>query len=418
MTTPTDRSFLGSHKIDYVEKVLLRACELRPGMYVCELDRPWLDTPFLLQGFEVSNDADVEVVMRYCEHVYIDLQRSRIVKVKPGERGDGTSAGKKNTPFDKKDLEVSASAHKQTTQLLKTFADEIRFGQTPKLHLAKSAVAECVAGVMCNPTAMMFMTRLRKKDEYTSQHAFSVCVYSIILGRRLGLDALQLENLGTCGLLHDMGKLEIPDSILNKPGKLTAEENEIMQSHTKLGRDILMSGRDIFSGAVDVAYGHHEHLDGTGYPRGLQDHQLNTNCKIVAVVDKYDALTTHRAYRPGQDHLSAVAILNKLAKDHKIDSKLTTSFVAYLGIYPPGTTVELSSGEVGIVLGSTPEHRLRPQLLVVRDANKNPVQCFVDMSEKAADERGRPYRIIAVHAPGDFEVDVTQYYDLIVQAIE
>jgi len=302
--------------------------------------------------------------------------------------------------------------------LVKTFADEIRFGQSPKFHLAKAAVSECVAGVMANPTAMMFMTRLRNKDEYTSQHAFSVCVYSIILGRSLGFSAVQLENLGTCGLLHDMGKLQIPDNILNKPGTLTAEEKEIMRSHAKLGRDILMSGRDIFTGAVDVAYAHHEFLDGTGYPRGLQGHQLNTNCKIVAVADKYDALTTHRSYRSGQDHLSAVAILNKLAKDNKIDGKLTANFVSYLGIYPPGSIVELSSGEVAIVIGSSPEHRLRPQLLVVLDPNKKPMQSFVDMSEKTTDEKGRPYRIMAVHTPGDFGIDVSQYYDLIMQAVE
>lgn len=191
-----------------------------------------------------------------------------------------------------------------------------------------------------------------------------------------------------------------------------------MRNHTKLGRDLLMSGRDVFSGAVDVAYAHHENLDGTGYPRGLQEHQLNTNCKVVAVVDKYDALTTHRPYRPGHDHLSAVAILNKLAKDNKIDSKLTASLVSYLGIYPPGSLVELSSGEVGIVLGSTPEHRLRPQLLVVRDADKSPVQRFVDMSEKTADEQGRPYRITAVHAQGDFGIDINDHYELIMQAME
>jgi HD-GYP domain-containing protein (c-di-GMP phosphodiesterase class II) len=215
-----------------------------------------------------------------------------------------------------------------------------------------------------------------------------------------------------------MGKLDIPDSILNKPGQLTDEEMAVMQGHTTRGRDILMSGRDIFSGAVDVAYGHHEHLDGSGYPRGLQGHQLNTNCKIVGVVDKYDALTTHRPYRPGKDHLSAVAILNSLVKENKIDGTIKSSFVSYLGVYPPGTLVELNSGEMAIVIGASHENRLRPQLLVVRGADKNPTQCFVDMSEKHADQKGRPYRIVAVRAPGDFGIDVNQYYDLIVEAFD
>jgi len=407
-----------SHKVDFVEKVEIRACDLRPGMYVCELDRPWLETPFLLQGFEIIDDADIEAVMRYCEHVFIDLRRTRIVKVKIADLPARRLPNKKNSAFGKKDLETSMDTCRQATYLLKTFASEIRFGQSPQLHLATAAVSECVARVMANPSAMTFMTHLRNKDEYTSQHAFSVCIYSIIMGRLIGFDTVQLENLGTCGLLHDMGKLGIPDLILNKPGKLTPEENEVMLSHTQIGRDILLSGHDIFSGTVEVAYGHPENLDGTGYPRSLKGHQISTHCRIVGVVDKYDAITTHRPYRSGQDHLSAVAILNALAKDHKIDAKLTASFISYLGVYPPGTIVELSSGELGIVINSIPRNRLRPQLLLVRDPDKNPIQSFVDMGEKPVDEKGRLYRIVAVHNPGYFGIEISHYYEPIVQTFE
>jgi HD-GYP domain-containing protein (c-di-GMP phosphodiesterase class II) len=270
---------------------------------------------------------------------------------------------------------------------------------------------------MNNPTAMMFLTRLRNKDEYTSQHGFSVCVYSIILGRFLGLNPVELENLGTCGLLHDIGKLEIPDQILNKPGKLTPEEKAVMQNHTTRGREILLSGEDIFGGALDVAFGHHELLDGTGYPRGLQGHQMSTNCKIVAVVDKYDALTTHRPYRLGQDHLRAVALLNKMAKENKIDGKLAAGFISYLGTYPPGSIVEFNSGELGIVLGSSPEHRLQPQVLLVRDAKKTPIHSFTDLSGKVVDGNGQPH-IVAVRNAGYSGIDISQYYDLLVHAYE
>ncbi|MFM8333517.1 MAG: HD-GYP domain-containing protein [Candidatus Methylumidiphilus sp.] len=407
----------GTHKIAYVEKIKLRACDLRPGMYVCELDCPWLDTPFFLQGFEITSDADIEAVMQHCEHVYIDVHRTRLIMANFGAGRANAKSNKQKPAFDRKELQASASAHKQTTQLFKSFADEIRFGHAPKLHIAKAAVAECVAVVMANPTATLLMARLRDKDEYTSQHAFSVCIYSIILGRELGYDIAQLENLGMCGLLHDVGKLEIADAILNKPGKLTPEESAIMQGHTLLGRDILMSGRDVFSGAVDVACGHHENLDGSGYPRGLHENQISTNCKIVAVVDKYDALTTHRPYRPGQDHLSAVSVLNKLAKENKIDRQLKASFITYLGVYPPGSVVELNSGEIAIVIGAEPAHRLEPQLLVVRDPDRNPIQRFVDLRDYSKHSSGRPCRIIAVRSAEDFGLDVGEYYDLIAQAV-
>ena len=405
-------------KIDFAEKVRLRACDLRPGMYVCELDRPWLETPFLLQGFEVKNDSDIEAVTQYCQHVYIDLMRTRTVKPGAPVLPPASPFPHKRTATAsrKQEIEAAKATHRQTSNLIKTFMDEIRFGQSPDIQLAKGAVADCVGSVMRNPETMIFLTRMSNKDGLTTQHAFNVCVYSIVMGRLLGMEAQKLENLGTCALLHDMGKVVIPDHILNKPGPLDAEETAIARSHTLEGRNILMSGRNIYSGSVDVAYGHHEHIDGTGYPRALEGHQLNVNCKIVAIIDKYDAITSVRPYRPEGDHLRAVAILNKLARENKIDRELTTSFVAYLGIYPPGCVVELSGGEVGIVLESNLKQRLRPQVLVVRDPDKKPVQRFVDLSEKTTDRQGRPYRIVNVRRASDFGIELGQYYDAIVQA--
>jgi len=402
-------------KIDVVEKVKLNVGDLRPGMYVCELDRPWLETPFLLQGFEVENDADIEAVMRYCQWVYIDLLRTKVHQV---TLEDAPEPSAKGGSFRRKELEAADKTRQQTSALIKTFVDEIRFGQCPDIQLAKAAVSECVVSVTRNPEAMMFLSRIRSKDEFTSQHAYNVCIFSLVIGRLLGLDSIQMENLGVCALLSDMGKVAIPDSILNKPEKLTREERAIVRTHTKEGRDILMSGRNIFSGCVDVAFGHHELLDGTGYPRRLEGHQLNLNVKIVAITDKYDAITSKRPHRRAGDHLNAVALLNKMAMENKIDAQLTSKFFNYLGVYPPGTIVELSNGDVGIVIDSNPKQRLRPQLLLVRDPDKKPIQMFVDMTEKKTDAQGKPYRIASVRRPGDYGIDLLQYSDLIMQVFE
>jgi HD-GYP domain-containing protein (c-di-GMP phosphodiesterase class II) len=404
--------------IDIDDKVRLRACDLRPGMFICELDRPWLETPFLLQGFEVETDQDIEAVMQHCQYVYVDMQRTKLLRpMKAGLIGQ-TAANRKPTRSFNQDLEAGNNTRSQASKLIKSFADEIRFGKSPDIQLAKSVVSDCISNIVRNPEAMLFLTRLRGKDEHHSLHGFNVCVYSIIIGRLLGFDNLKLENLGTCGLLHDMGKVVIPDEILNKSSKLTDEELEIIRGHTTEGRRILMSGRNIFSGTVDVAYSHHENLDGSGYPRGFEGHQLNLNCKIVAVVDKYDGILCEKPYRPAGDHLSAVAILNKLSAGNKIDRELCSSFVSYLGIYPPGSIVELSCGEIGIVLESNLKQRLRPQILVVRDAKGASVQHFVDMAEKMTDYQGRPYRISSVHRSGEFGIDIGQYYDLIIKAFK
>jgi HD-GYP domain-containing protein (c-di-GMP phosphodiesterase class II) len=354
--------------------------------------------------------------MQYCQHVYIDLMRTQTVKPTLPTSPAASFPQKRTTASRTKDIEAAKTTHKQTSSLIKTFMDEIRFGQSPDIQLAKGTVAECVSSVVRNPETMIFLTRLSNKDTLTSQHAFNVCIYSIVIGHLQGLETQKLENLGTCALLHDMGKVVIPNHILNKPGPLSPEETSIAQSHTLEGRNILMSGRNIFSGSVDVAYGHHELLDGTGYPRKLEGHQLNLNCKIVAIADKYDAITSVRPYRPEGDHLLAVSILNKLARENKIDAELTAGLVSYLGIYPPGCVVELSSGEVGIVLESNVKQRLRPQILVVRDPGKQPVQHFIDLSEKTTDAQGRPYRIVSVRRPSDHGIDLGQYFDVIAQA--
>lgn len=401
--------------MDYVDEIKMRVGDLRPGMFVCELDCPWEDTPFQPGGFEIRNATDVKAVSSHCEYVFIDLERTPVDQVVVDDL-PGSYLCENGFCFGPKDLEAAKATQSQTSDLIKSLVEDIRFGQSLDIQLAKAAVSECVSNVLSNPQAMTFLTRIRGKDEYTRQQAYNTCIYSIVLGRLLGLNSFQLEQLGTCGLLHDIGKLSIPGEILNKTGALTAEEVAIVHKHTKAGRDFLMSASHIYSGSVDVAYSHHENLDGTGYPRGLHGDQINLNCKIVSIVDKYEAITSPRPYRPMGDHLSAVAILNKLARENKIDSSITSYFVSYMGVYPPGCIVELSNGEVGIVLESNLKHHLHPRLLIVRDANKQRCQCLIDMTQKTIDERGRPYRIVNVHSPGYYGISLSQYYDLIVRA--
>jgi HD-GYP domain-containing protein (c-di-GMP phosphodiesterase class II) len=405
------------HKFDYVEKVKLRVGDLRVGMYVCELDRPWLETPFTLQGIEIKNESDIETIRRHCDFVYIDLARTRLVRIDVGAVPVKSYTNKSRLVTLERELETASSARENTAGLVKTFIQEVQFGNSVDIQLAKAAVSECVASVMRNADAMMFMTQLRSKNEYVSEHAFNVCIYAIVIGRLAGLATWELENLGTCALLHDMGTVRIPDLVLNKPGKLNGEEFDIVKMHPIWGRDILMSGRNLFTGTVDVAYAHHETLNGTGYPRGLQGAQINRNSKIVAIADKYDAIVSARPYRKARDHLNAIGVLNKMAAASQLDGELTTGFVSYLGIYPPGTLVELSSGEVAIVLETNPGNRLKPQLLVIRDAFLQPVEKFVDMSEVATGDGDRQYRITKVWQPEEIGVELARYKDAIVRAL-
>jgi len=261
-----------TRKLDFVEKVKVHVGELKPGMFVTELDRPWEETPFLFQGFEIKNEADIDEISKHCRYVYIDNHRTRMIRPELS-RKPTTSTTYFSRPLPKptslaKEMEAAKATQERTSNLIKTFIEDVKLGRSLDVQLAKAAVSDCVASVMRNPEALMFLTQIRNRDEYTSQHSFNVAVYSIVLGRYAGLGQRELENIGTCGLLHDMGKVNVPLEILLKEGRLSDDEFSLMKKHTVFGRDILMSGRNIFSGSVDVAFGHHENEDGSGYSSG------------------------------------------------------------------------------------------------------------------------------------------------------
>lgn len=399
------------------EKLRLHVSDLREGMFVCDLDCPWSKTPFPLEGFEIDNEVAIDKVKQYCQHVHIDLDRSKVDDVVIELLPPGSFLNKNGTVLLLKDMEQAELVRKQTTNLVKTVMDEIRYGLSPDIQLAKEVVSECVASVLRNPEAMLLLVQLRSKEGYSGQEAFNVCIYALILGQLLGLTSRQLENLGVCSLLHDLGMITIPEEILNKVGKLTDEELAIIHTHSLAGREILMSSGCNYTGTLEVAHGHHENLDGSGYPLGLQGDQISLYCKIVGVVDKYDSITSTMPFRPARDHFRAVYILSNLAKENKIDDKLSSMLISSLGVYPPGTIVELTSKEVGIVIDSSLGQRQRPQILVVRDTHKNPCQRFIDLSDKTIDDRGKAYRIAAVRRTGDFGIDPNQYFNLIMQTL-
>ncbi|CAN0604027.1 unnamed protein product, partial [Ectocarpus sp. 12 AP-2014] len=171
----------------------------------------------------------------------------------------------------------------------------MRVGRTLDVNKAREVVDRCVESILRNDDALLLLTKLKHKDEYTAEHCLNVSILSAAFGKRLGLLEEEIKTLGLCGLLHDIGKAKIPDEILQKPGSLTPEEYGIMQNHANWGRDMLMALPRVVHATIDVAYNHHERLDGKGYPRGLVDYQIPYFAKIVAIVDTYDAITSNRS---------------------------------------------------------------------------------------------------------------------------
>lgn len=332
--------------------IKIHVYELKIGMFVSELEIPWEDSPFLLQGFDLKSQQDIKAIQDVCDYVFIDPARQKLIH---GE------LSKKNTQSFLHAFKDSSTTYDQTSSLVKGIMDDIRFGNPLNTKAAKEAVSQCVDRVLESPDTMLFLTQLKNQDEYTSQHSLNVCVLSILLARHLNYSKDELNNIGICGLLHDMGKLKVPLEILNKPGKLTKEEAEIMSSHTTLGRNILMSARDLYPGAVDVAYTHHEQLDGNGYPRGLKAEFISAYARIVSIVDAYDAITSDRVYKKGRLHLDAIKILMNV-RDKHFDGGLIIKFVDCIGIYPVGNAVEMNNGEVGVVIEANLSHKTKPKV--------------------------------------------------------
>lgn len=211
-------------------------------------------------------------------------------------------------------------------------------------------------------------------------------------------------------MMHDMGKMLIPIEILNKPGTLNDEEMVVMQSHTNLGHELLMSSPGMYHGAIEVALSHHERLDGKGYPRKINKKEISNFTRIVTIADLYDAITSDRVYQNGRTHLEATKILAELAGTH-LDHALVIKFIESLGVYPPGCVVELTNGAIGLVIEVNETMKLRPKVLILMDEDKNSIpEMTLDLAVMPEDSLGRIYTIKRIVKAEDYRVDSSKYY--------
>lgn len=240
------------------EVIQIDVKDLKIGMYVCALDRPWLESSFLFQGFLLKTKEDIEAVQKQCGFVFIDT--SRQINVSRYSAADTTYTEdyltnveplQKRSSF-KQELKAAEVVHRKTSSLVKSFMEDVQFGRPINVVAAKEAVSNCVDSILNSPDALLLMTQLKSRDEYTAQHSMNVCIFSIALGRHIGLQEFELNNIGLCGMMHDMGKMYIPSEVLNKPGRLTAEEMEIMKTHTTRGWKLLVSTNGMYPGAMDA----------------------------------------------------------------------------------------------------------------------------------------------------------------------
>lgn len=384
------------------------AHDLRVGMRVCKLDRSWLDTPFIMQGFVVEDSEDVDTIAQYCEFVWVD-NTEPLVKRSEGVQSSSHNQTRYSVSVSE-EHKKTLSAFRQARSLTKSFLSETRLGATLDSDQAKNTVDVCVKSVLRHPDALLWMTKMREENDYTSDHCLNVCVLAVAFGRYLGIEEDKLQNLGLCGLLHDLGKMRVPESIVNKPGKLTDKEMQMMKAHTVHGRNLLSSSPHLYSGTIDVAYSHHERVDGKGYPRRLSGEKISRYAKIISIVDAYDAITAKRCYSPARTSSEALRCIYE-ERGKQFDEELAIAFIKMVGLYPPGSIVELSNGQVGLVMESNQHLKHLPKVMIILNKHKERLTQFkpVDLAGISIGDVSKDYLIQKVWLDGSFGLYIKDF---------
>lgn len=386
--------------------------ELEIGMYVSKLDRPWLGTPFLFQGFKINSNDDLNSLKETCEYVYIDPAKTDAAPVK-------NRTPLVYPPHKKTVYKTKHSAEKEITQAVRHYQEslfdveqllsDIQNNRRLNITSMQANIHACTESILRNPSAMLWLSRIKHADNYTAEHCINVAILAISLGRHMGFSREDLELLGLCGMLHDVGKLTIDPAILNKPGRLTPEEFDLIKQHTAQAKDILGQDSALSSTVVEAAYSHHERIDGKGYPRGIPATSFSVFNRIVTIVDAYDAITSQRCYSGAKTTSTALKILYE-NRNTQFDDELVIKFIECIGLYPPGCIVEMDDGEAGFVVSNDPDHRLYPRIALLLDSNKNPMlQHILDLKDKDTEAHVKRRKITCVHPDGTFGLSLEDF---------
>ena len=392
----------------------IRTTDLTLGMYVSQLDRSWLDTPFFFHKVLVKSPQQLSQLKAYCRYVYIDTEKGKdtdhplpMKEVDSGllrqileKKGPAVSSSFSDQAPSAKESIVAREIHQQAKQVVGQVLEDARLGKSIDSSGAKEAVENIIDSVIRNRDALVCLTQIKNKDEYTALHSLNVSILSIAFGRSLNLPREDLQILGIGGLLHDIGKMKIPLEILNKPARLTDGEFHQMKNHVRYGTEILGRIPRFPPKGVQMVGQHHERYGGHGYFKGLRGEQLSLFGQIATIVDVYDAITSDRVYRRGVlPHEAVKQMFEWSPRDFA--RGLLENFIKCFGIYPVGSLVEINQSEVGVVVAANREKALKPNVLLIMKKggeNYSPAR-LVKLNEKDPDTQQDLWKITNVLDP-------------------
>ncbi|MHA6722526.1 HD-GYP domain-containing protein [Sphingomonas sp. RS2018] len=340
--------------------VRLPVAQVQLGMFVHSIECSWLDNPFWRSRFLLEDAADLEL-LRQSKITEVTIDQSRSVMPKPAAAPDAETpevaepivlverrGGRRRTPKLKEIDRARETVERSKVAVTRMFS-EARLGNAVQIAEVSPLVEEIAASMERDRSAMLNVTRLKTKNEYTYLHSVAVCALMMNLARQLGMTEDQVQQAGIAGLLHDIGKMAMPDTVLDKAGALDSDELRIIRSHPGAGHALLKKSAEVNEIALDVCLHHHERVDGGGYPFGLKGDELSVWARMGAICDVYDAITSVRPYkRPWSPN---AALARMLEWEGHFDTRMLDTFIASIGIFPLGGVVRLHSGRLGLVIG-------------------------------------------------------------------
>jgi HD-GYP domain-containing protein (c-di-GMP phosphodiesterase class II) len=419
-----------------IKQIKIDVNELTLGMFVSGLDRPWTQTPFPLQGFYINTLDEIQLLKVHCNHAFIDIAKGpgpvkttlrTLSSVGSGATNLKTPSSGKVKVTDVAPIKVqhnlypvvetlgreivrARELHQQVYTAISEVMHQVGTDNELPIQETKRTASAMVDSVLRSPDAFTWLSRVKEKDEYTYSHAVRCAVWGILFGRHIGLPKVDLDVLALGLLLKDLGKTRLPLEMLEKQNRTQAEQ-AAYEKFVDFGVEILRELPDIKPRVTSVVKTHCERLNGSGFPDQLRGDKIPLLGKIAGIVTFYDETTTPRGENRTYSPSKAVARLYEV-RDELFQSDLVVEFIRAIGLYPTGTLVELSTGEVAVVVEQNFERRLKPKIMIVLDTLKRPLSepMFLDL---AVDEKNKQAKLDAGKlTPAEVErIEITQDLD-------
>lgn len=395
--------------------------DLKLGMFIHDLNCGWMDHVFFRKRFLLKREEDLRKIHASgIQDVYIDTERGldasgpseeearREVQARM-EKDIPLTAGAPPQTSHREELEVARKIQSEATQVITNVLKDVRLGKQIEVERISPVVGQITESILRNQGTLVSLCRIKERDTYTFQHSVSVCTLLVSFCRYIDMGREVIQEAGIGGMLHDIGKMKVPDQILNKPGKLTDAEFEIMKSHASLGLDILKQTPGISNTVLQISGEHHERFDGSGYPARKKGEGISQLGRMAAIVDVYDAITSNRVYHTGLEPSIALQRLFEWSHKH-LDAELVQHFIQAVGIYPVGSLVRLESERLAIVVEQGAAGLLYPVVRLVYDIKRNCRLKPIDEDLSKAESGGD--RILNAESPDVWKVNPFDFLTL------